>query len=605
MQPDNSRNTILFVVCAVAIFVLYELFVLRPSAERRQAEIERTQVAAEAGQGVERPSAAPGVTATPRPVTAPRREALAASARVPIVTPWLRGSIALTGARLDDLYLTRYRETLAPGSPNVELFRPEGASAAHFAEFGWTGADLSGLPGPDTPWTLAQGRVLTPSTPIVLSYVNGAGLAFTRTVAVDERYMFTITDAVANRTAAPVTLAAYGSVQRRGVPPGLAKSPILHEGAIGVLGDRLEQVKFNKWREQDQPLSRASRGGWLGITDKYWLAALVPDQSVEVRGVFRTTRAGSLDIFEANYVGPAQALAPGAQLISTNRLFAGAKRVEVLDDYERRFSIPRFDSAVDWGNLWFLTKPIFYLLHFFQGLVGNFGVAILLLTVTVKAIFFPLANKSFESMSKMKKLAPLMEDIKKRHGKDPTKQQQEVMALYQKERINPVMGCLPILIQIPVFYALYKVLFVTLEMRHAPFFGWVRDLSARDPTTFWNVFGLIPWNPASAPLLGGLLDGPLHIGVWPLLYGLSMWLQQAMQPMSADPIQKKIFQLFPIIFTFVMAPFAVGLVIYWTWSNVLTILQQWVIMRRLKVENPIDDLIARLQGPRGSPLPGE
>jgi YidC/Oxa1 family membrane protein insertase len=277
----------------------------------------------------------------------------------------------------------------------------------------------------------------------------------------------------------------------------------------------------------------------------------------------------------------------------------------VLSDYEKQLGLPNFDGAVDWGNLWFLTRPIFYLLHFFQGLVGNFGIAIMLLTVTVKALFFPLANKSFESMSKLKTLQPKMEEIKAKHGKDPAKQQQEIMAMYQKEKINPVMGCVPILVQIPVWYALYKVLTVTLEMRHAPFFGWMKDLSARDPSTFVNLFGLLPFNPAEAPgFIGGLLDGPLHIGVLPLLYGLSMWLQQSMTPMSADPIQKQIFKFFPVLFTFIMAPFAVGLLVYWTWSNLLTILQQWVIMHRNKVENPIDGFFARLRG-RRQPAPGE
>ena len=590
MQQDNTRNTIIFVVCAVAIFIFYDLLVLRPQAEKRQAEFERAQTSAQAQlpPGAVRP-ADPNAPRT----FAPRQQAAASSPRVPIETPLVRGSLSLTGARIDDLFLRGYRESIARDAPNVEMFRPEGAENAYFAEFGWTGSNLPNLPGPASTWTLAQGDRLTPSTPVVLTYDNGAGLVFTRRIAVDDRYMFTISDTVTNRAAAPATLAAYGSVQRQGFPPDFLKNPILHEGAVGVLGEQLEMIKFNKWRERDEPLRRDSQGGWLGITDKYWLAALVPDQSTPVSAAFRRTPAGGLNVYEATFTGPARTLAPNTEVTNTTRLFAGAKRVSVLDAYEERLSIPRFDAAIDWGNLWFFTKPIFYFLHWIQQHVGNFGVAILLLTVVMKALFFPLANKSYASFAKLKKLAPKMEELKQKYGKDPAKQQQELIALYQKEGANPVAGCLPILLQIPVFYALYKVLFVTLEMRHAPFFGWIDDLSARDPTTFWNLFGLIPWNPATTPVIGGLLDGALHIGVWPLLYGITMWLQQGMNPAMTDPIQRRIFQFFPIIFTFVMAPFAVGLVIYWTWSTTLGIAQQWLIMRRYKAENPIDTFLVR------------
>jgi YidC/Oxa1 family membrane protein insertase len=593
---DNARNTIIFVVCAVAVLLLYDMFVLGPNQRRREAEIKSAQVSAEAqtpGQ-VTQPRVGPAPAAT-----VPVEQALAASPRVPIETPYVRGSLSLTGARIDHLLLKRYREEIESGSPNVELLRPEGAGSSFFAEFGWVGQNLPNLPGPGTAWRLAQGRVLTPTTPVVLTHDNGAGLLFTRTIAVDDRYLFTVTDRVANRSGAPVTLRPYGSVQQQGVPADFLNNQIIHEGAIGVLDGKLQQVKWGRWRksEADEPLVRESTGGWLGITNKYWLAALIPDQGAPVEGAFRRTPAGGVSVFDAAATGAARQLAPGAVLTHGTRLFAGAKSVEVLSDYEKQLGLPNFDGAVDWGNLWFLTRPIFYLLHFFQGLVGNFGIAIMLLTVTVKLLFFPLANKSFESMSKLKTLQPKMEEIKAKHGKDPAKQQQEIMAMYQKEKINPVMGCVPILVQIPVWYALYKVLSVTLEMRHAPFFGWIQDLSARDETTFINLFGLLPFNPAEAPgFIGGLLDGPLHIGVLPLLYGFTMWLQQSMTPMSADPIQKQIFKFFPVLFTFIMAPFAVGLLIYWTWSNVLTILQQWVIMHRNKVENPIDGFFARVRG---------
>ena len=595
MQQDNARNTIIFIVCAIAIFILYDLFVLRPNMEKRQAEAERARAAQQAAA----PTAAGSPAAAPGTVFVPRAQAAAANPRVPIDTPWIRGSINLTGARVDDLWLKRYRESLQRNSPNVELFRPEGTRHAYFAEFGWSGENLPGLPNATTRWTLVQGRVLTPTTPVVLAYDNGAGLTFRRTIAVDDGYMFTVTDQVVNRGGGPVTLVPYSSIQRHGLPAGLGRTQILHEGGIGALGvdkPELVQAKYGAWRKRDEPIIRSSQGGWVGITDKYWLSSVVPDQKARGRGVFRVTDAGPRNIYEARYVGGTHQVAPNTQLSTTTRLFAGAKSVEVLDNYADRLDIPRFHDAVDWGNFWFLTKPIFYLLHWFQQLVGSFGIAILLLTVVVRALFFPLANKSYASFAKLRKLQPKMEELKKKYAKDPQKQQQELLALYQKEGANPIAGCLPILFQIPVFYALYKVLFVTLEMRHTPFFGWIRDLSARDPTTFWNLFGLIPWDPATTPLVGGFLGGPLHIGVWPLLYGVTMWLTQSMSPPAPDPIQRKIFQFFPVIFTFVMAPFAVGLVIYWTWSNVLSILQQYVIMRRYKVENPIDSIIARLRG---------
>jgi YidC/Oxa1 family membrane protein insertase len=530
-----------------------------------------------------------------------RAAALAASPRVPIATPALRGSLSLKGARLDDLFLTQYRDTVDRNSPPVELLRPEGAPHAWFTDIGWTGANVPGLPNADTLWTLAQGSTLAPGQPVVLTYNNGQGLNFTRRVDVDDRYMFTITDTVANQSGQPVTLAPYGSVQRQGLPPTHQGSQIVHEGAIGVLGvDKpiLKLIKFGKWAKDNVSQETASKGGWLGMTDKYWLAALVPAQNETVRGQFRTVQNRGVEIFDSNFVGQSRTIPAGQQVTETTRFFGGAKTVPVLQGYEKQFGIPRFDAAVDWGMLWFFTRPIFSFLQFIYGHIGSFGVAILVLTVCVRILFFPLANKQYESVIKMKKVQPQMEELRKRYKDDPAKQQQELMALYQREKVNPVAGCLPILVQIPVFFALYKVLSVTIEMRHAPFIGWIKDLSARDPTTVWNLFGLIPWNPAHAPLVGGLLDTSLHIGILPLLYGATMWLTTSMNPPAPDPMQQKIFQLMPVIFTFIMAPFAVGLLIYWTWTNILSILQQYVLMRRYKVDNPIDDIVGRLSGRR-------
>ncbi|RAK59913.1 membrane protein insertase YidC [Phenylobacterium hankyongense] len=594
MQEDSSRNTIIFLVCALGLFIVYQMFVLEPAQKRRQAELAAARPAATAQQA-QRPGAP--VLNVPPAVT--RAAALAASPRVPIVTPALKGSISLKGARIDDLYLTQYRETVDRNSPPVELLRPEGAPHAWFAEMGWTGANVPGLPTSDTVWTLAQGSTLSPGQPVVLTYANGQGLTFSRRIDVDDRFMFTITDTVANNSAAPVTLAPYGSIQRQGMPVASAGSQVVHEGAVGALGEdkpTLKLIKYKKWAKDGATGPIASKGGWVGITDKYWLAALIPNQGEALQGQFRDTKAGGLDIFDANFVGAARAVGPGQQVTETTHFFGGAKTVPVLQSYQDKLGIPRFDSAVDWGMFWFFTRPIFTFLQYIYSHVGSFGVAILVLTVAVRLLFFPIANKQYESMTKMKKVQPQMEELRKRYKDDPAKQQQEIMALYQREKVNPVAGCLPLLLQIPVFFALYKVLSVTIEMRHAPFLGWIRDLSARDPTTVWNLFGAIPWNPAHAPLIGGLLDTSLHIGILPLIYGVSMWLSTTMNPPAPDPTQQRIFQLMPVIFTFIMAPFAVGLLIYWTWTNVLSILQQYVIMRRFKVDNPIDRIIGKLTG---------
>ena len=613
MPNDSNRNTVIFIVCAAFILIGYQFLVLQPAQKQRELEARRAQAVAvqaqtqaiAAGQPVG--PGAPGVAAAGGFVQ--RQAALTRSARVAIDSPGLSGSIALKGARIDDLFLKNYRETVDPHSPMVELFRPDGAEFAYFAEFGWTGANVPGLPGPATVWTAAPGQTLKPGQPVVLTYDNGSGLVFTRRIEVDDRFLFTLTDTVANHTAAPVALAPYGSVQRQGMPPGLGKIQVVHEGAIGVFPaegkQALKQLKYAKWKKEGEQTNSAT-GGWLGITDKYWLAAIVPPAGEKLRGQFRVTPTGGVSVFDANFVGTTRQVAPGMQVTQTTRLFTGAKTVPVLRDYEAKLAIPRFDDAVDWGIFSFFTRPIFNVLEFFYRHLFNFGLAIMALTVTVKLLFFPLANKSYESMSKMKKVQPELDKIKARNKDDATKQQQEMMALYAKEKINPFMGCLPVLIQIPVFFSLYKVLSVTIEMRHAPFFGWIHDLSARDPTSIWTLFGLIPWDPSMAPLIGGLLGTSLHIGVWPIIMGFTMWLQQAMSPpQGVDPIQQKIFQFFPIILTFTLSNVAAGLVIYWSWNNLLSILQQYVIMRRFKVDNPIDDVIARLTGkPKPSASPG-
>jgi YidC/Oxa1 family membrane protein insertase len=588
MQDDSSRNTIIFLVCALALFIVYQMFVLEPAQKKKQAELAAHRPAAAA-------QLAPGAPAANVPPAVTRAEALAASPRVPIETPALKGSISLRGARLDDLFLTQYRQTTDKNSPPVEMLRPEGTPYPWFVDTGWVGQNVPGLPGPTTVWSLAQGSTLSPGHPVVLTYNNGQGLTFTRKVEVDDHYMFTLTDTVANTGAAAVALTPYGSVQRQGVPPEVGRTGVVHEGWIGYLDGRVRAFKYKDIKSDTPPQQFDSGQAWTGITDRYWLAALVPDRAEKVHVVFRDTKVRGVDIYDANYAAPAVTIAPGHQVTASQHLFAGAKTVPLLTAYQKNLGIGHFDDAVDWGMFWFLTRPIFQFLEFIFAHVGNFGIAILLLTVTVRLAFFPIANKQYESMTKMKKVQPLMEDLRKRFKDDPAKQQQEIMALYQREKVNPLAGCLPILLQIPVFFSLYKVLSVTIEMRHAPFLNF-NDLSARDPTTIWNLFGLIPWNPAHAPLIGQVLDTTLHLGILPLAYGFTMFLTTSMSPPAGDPTQQRIFQFMPLVFMFIMAPFAVGLLIYWTWSNVLTTLQQYVMMRRFKVDNPIDRTLARLTG---------
>jgi YidC/Oxa1 family membrane protein insertase len=596
MQEESSRNTIIFLVCAVALFIIYKHFVLDPAAAQRQAQLARANPAAAVAPA--HPGVPPGAT-----VKASRTQALAASPRAPIDSPALKGSIALRGARIDDLFLTQFRETVDKNSPPVELLRPEGAPHAWFAEFGWTGANVPGLPNDDTVWTLAQGATLSPGHPLVLTTTNGAGLTFTRRIEVDDHFMFTVADTVANASGQAVTLAPFGSIQRQGMPPQAAGSTIVHEGAVGALGlenPTLKLIRYKKWAKDGGTGEIPSKGGWVGITDKYWLAALIPTQGELIHGQFRNVKVDGLDVFDANFVGQPRTIQPGAQSTEVTRFFGGAKVVPTLQAYQNQYHIPRFDSAIDWGHLWFLTRPIFKFLEFIYQHVGSFGIAILLLTVCVRAIFFPIAHKQYESMAKMRRVQPMVEELRKKFKDDPAKQQQEMMALYQREKVNPLAGCLPLLLQIPVFFSLYKVLTVTLEMRHAPFLGWIKDLSARDPTTVWNLFGLIPWNPAHAPMIGGFLDTSLHIGALPLIYGFTQWLLMSMSPPAPDPAQQRIMQLMPIVFTFIMAPFAVGLLIYWSWSNILSIIQQYILMRHFKVDNPIDKLFSRLAGKGGA-----
>ncbi|MFA4950654.1 membrane protein insertase YidC [Brevundimonas sp.] len=598
MPPqNNSKNTIIFMVIAGLMLLAYSFFVMQPQAERQKA----ARAAAEQQAAASGAAGGTGATTDSAPAFITDREQArrALGDRVAIKTETVSGSLSLRGARLDDLYLTNYKDTLAPGSPSVELFRPEGMEHSYQAIFEWRGSNIEGgVPDRNTPWRLTQGTTLTPTTPVTLTWDNGAGLRFTRRIAIDNQYLFTITDTVANFTPRSIQITPFGKVERQGVPDDLGRNQILHEGAIGTFGTEgkyaTTSLKYGAWAKKPVQ-EEESTGGWIGITDKYWLAALIPTQSEQVKAEFRISNLPAAETHSVNLQGQSQTIAPNAEISETTRLFAGAKRNEILAGYEKSLDLPRFIYAIDWGFLFFLTRPMFLIVEFFFGILGNFGLAILALTLVVRLIMFPLANKSYESMSRMRTLAPKLEELKKKYPDDPASQQKEMMALYQKEKINPLAGCLPLLIQIPFFYAVYKMLTVTIEMRHQPFFGWIRDLSAADPSTIWNLYGLIPWDPATVPLIGTFLTTNASLSVLAIVYGLTMWLQMAMSPPATDPMQRRIFQFMPVVFTFIMATFPAGLLIYWAWSNVLTIFQQYIIMHRLKSENPIDTFFARFK----------
>ena len=595
---SDHKNTILAVVLSLLVIVGWQYFVGYPQMERQRQEAQLKQQEqpqtrpGSAQPGASQPSATPAtpeVPATPKiappsgqPQTVSREAVIASSPRIRIETPRLGGSIDLKGGRIDDLTLTQYREQVDPKSPPIVLFSPSGAPEAFYAEFGWVGAAGSSvaLPGPDTVWKQQGSSTLGVNHPVALTYDNGQGLVFTRTISVDEHYLFTIKDAVKNNGTDPVALFAYALISRHGTPQ-VQGYYILHEGLIGVMGDQGLQEMAYKKIEDKKSVTWDVTDAWLGITDKYWAATLLPDTDAKVRARFSAGEAGGLKTYQTDYLLQPQTVAPGANGSANARLFAGAKEVSVVGidfpfgpgGYNQALQLNHFDLLIDWGWFYFITKPMFLALDYFFHLVGNFGLSILIVTVLVKILFFPLANKSYASMAKMKAVQPQMAMIKERYANDRPKQQQAMMELYKKEQINPVAGCLPIAIQIPVFFSLYKVLFVTIEMRHAPFYGWIHDLSAGDPTNIFNLFGLIPFDP-------GLYSSFLHLGAWPAIMGVTMWVQMKLNPTPPDPTQQVIFNWMPLIFTFMLAAFPAGLVIYWAWNNTLSVIQQSVIMHR-------------------------
>jgi YidC/Oxa1 family membrane protein insertase len=579
----HDHNNIFYAVAlSVVILITWQYFFATSFLGKPPPQKAPQVNAPAAGAALQRNAQAVATSATAVSSTQPlragsRQAALARSQRVSIDTPRLKGSIALTGGRIDDLSLVQYRETTDPGSRAIELLSPSGSPQPFYAEFGWINASGMNLkvPTSETQWHQEGSDSLGIGRAVTLLWQNGEGLEFRRTISVDDKYLFNIRDEVANDGPAAVALAPYALISRHNPPP-TSGYYLLHEGAVGVLGEQgLQEVTYKTLDEKKRvPFDLGN--AWLGFTDKYWAAILLPEASAHLHAEFSASAFGALRTYQADYVQDRLTIAPGGKASATARLFAGAKEVAILDFYQKALDLNRFDLAIDWGWFRFITKPMFTLIDTIFRLVGNFGVAILIVTLMLKVAFFPLANKSYASTAKMKALQPQIQLIRETFADDKMKQQQATMELYRKEKINPLAGCLPTLIQLPVFFSLYKVLFVTIEMRQAPFFGWIKDLSAPDPSNVFNLFGLIPYDPVSLPLLGGLLA----VGAWPLIMGFTQWVQMKLTPASPDPTQSAILNWMPVLFTFMLAKFAAGLVIYWTWNNSLSIVQQSIVMRR-------------------------
>lgn len=490
------------------------------------------------------------------------------SERIKISSDNLHGSISLRGARFDDLTLAKYFETTKK-EKEVTLFAPSDSKERYFADFGWisSNAELQ-LPNPNTLWKTSA-KELSPKNPITLSWNNAQNVEFIIHIALDENYMFSVEQEVKNNSGKEISVASYGRINR--ALNNMQKSMyILHEGMIGSFNDILEEVTYKDLIE-DKTESFAAKGGWLGITDKYWLSSILPDKSLQYDASFDYKYSNKNNIFNAEFVGQEYVISANESQKFSHHLFAGAKKVRLLDKYSKDYDVNLFDRAVDFGWFYFLTKPFFYMISFLSKLFGNFGLAILAMTVIVKLVLFPMANKSYLAIARIKKLQPKIVELKKRHEGDRLGLNKEMMSLYKKEGVNPASGCLPVIVQIPIFFALYKVLFVTIDMRHAPFYGWIHDLSMPDPTSIFNLFGLLPFSTGSS----------FTIGIWPILMGLTMFLQQKISPASSDPIQAKVLKWMPVIMVFILAPFPAGLVIYWTWSNGLSILQQYIITKKL------------------------
>ena len=561
----ENRNVIIAVILSTAILIGWSMFVENPN-EINKNKFD-TQTKTEVQTNIQKPDAPQTTKANPTK-TISRSEALKESDRVLIENSNLSGSISLKGALIDDIVLKNYRETLDKNSKPIILLNPKKTDDAYFVESGWATAKLDiKVPDNNSVWQIKEGKKLTPNSPITLEWNNREGIIFSKKIEIDDKYLFKITETIRNEKNKTTELFHYSQVTRNSKRHTDAFY-ILHEGLIGVTDKNLKEETYATIEKEKKTYT--GKSGWFGITDKYWMSAIIPENGKSFKAEYSFANA-----YKANFIILEPTVtSPQKSASSSFKIFLGAKEVHTVDGYAEKEKIDRFDLAIDWGWFYFITKPLFFVIDYIFKLIGNFGIAIIILTVIVRIIFFPLSNYSFKSMAKMKVLQPEMLRIKELYKDDVKRTQQEMMALYKREKVNPLSGCLPILIQIPIFFAVYKMLFVTLEMRHAPFFGWIKDLSAADPTTIFNLFGLIPWNPPSF----------LMIGVWPILMGITMYLQQKLNPTPPDPIQAKIFAFFPLILTVMLATFPSGLVVYWTVSNVLTMAQQYYIMRKTTVK---------------------
>ncbi len=588
-MDENNKNFILAIVLSFAVLLGWYYFIIGPQQEKakrqKQAQLEQAKKAAAnnktgtpsipnadnqsgvgSGANIQRPQAPVRIVS--------RSDALAASPRIKIDTASLKGSISLKGARIDDLVLKKYKQTVKKDSDNVVLLSPSASPNPYYTEQGWTAEQGVKVPTHETLWQVEGNKVLSEKAPVTLVHDNGAGLIFKRIISIDANYLFTIKQTVENKSEKPVVLYPWSVVSRHNKPE-TTNFFVLHEGLLGVMGEEsLIEVTYDAAVSEKEQTYKQT-GGWLGITDKYWATVIIPDQKLKYKARFYGSKEGTKETYQTDYIAQEGITVNAGQTVdSVAQIYAGAKDTLLINKYEEKYGILKFGLMIDWGWFPFLTKPLFYALDYFNKIFNNFGLSILFVTVLIKLIMFPLANKSYESMSKMKKLQPEMQRIKERYKDDAMRQQKEMMEMYKKEKINPMLGCLPILVQIPVFFALYKVLFITIDMRHAPFFGWINDLSAPDPTNMFNLFGLIPFDPPF----------PFQVGIWAIIMGLTMWIQMKLNPQQADPMQQAIFNWMPVIFTFMLATFPAGLVIYWAWNNTLSIIQQRYIMKKNGVE---------------------
>ena len=556
----DSKNVIAAISLSAAVIIIYGLFFAPPPPDPKKINNEKNNV-------VESTSEAPSLDQNVEVSKISRKEAIDNEDRVQFENSTVIGSISLVGASIDDLTFKKYTNTLN-GDDNVVLLNPKKVEDGYYIETGWATANKNiNLPNSKTIWTIEGNNKLTPNSPIKLSWTNDQNIKFIKDISIDDQYLFKVNQTIINNSEKTYNFYPYGQIIRN-LAPEIIDFFILHEGLIGVFDDQLVEEDYDDIEEKKFSINADK--GWLGITDKYWITSLIPQENRKFRTDFDYKNK-----FRANFI-ETSATEIGANETKSNeiKIIIAAKEVDIIDGYAENLNISKYDLAIDWGWFYFLVKPLFFVIDYFFELTGNFGIAIILITICIRIVFFPLANYSFKSMAKMKVLQPEMTRLKELHKEDKMKLQQEMMALYKKEKVNPVSGCLPIFIQIPFFFAIYKVLFVTLEMRHQPFYGWIKDLSERDPTSIFNLFGLIPWDPPSF----------LLIGVWPCLMGLSMYLQQKLNPTPPDPIQAKIFAFFPLFLTVILAPFPSGLVIYWTINNILTMAQQYVIIKRTTVK---------------------